>query len=179
MLKKRAKTFIYELEAELGVHDSTNDEEQTDFLNEPAITNINLINDSKFLDEFLQNKKHIQEKIDADEEKTYSHSCSIECNSNFVFENHVFFRLSVLFQKFAQIRYDWCDTIIARDAEFNCFKITQLNMEPNDQKPIISKIHILIKSLDASELEICKINMLNLIDHLFSYYPGLHFNLIF
>ena len=173
ILKKRAKTFIYELEANLKEENlDESKEENADYLNQPTITDIKLINEPAFLEKFLSNKVHIKEKIDKEENKIYKFAQTLQCISLFRLDSHVFFRLSALIQSMLSIRFDWQDTIIARDLEFNCFKIQLMN-EADSQ----SKIKVEIKSISLSELEMSIRKIDDIMTQLFSYYPGSHFDL--
>ena len=174
ILKKRAKTFIYELEANLKEENlDESKEENADYLNQPTITDIKLINEPAFLDKFLSNKLHIKEKIEKEANKNYKFGRTVQCTSLFRLDSHVFFRLSALVQNMLSIRFDWQDTIIARDLEWNCFKIQLMN-EAGSQ----SKIKCEIKSISLSELEVSMGKIEEIITQLFSYYPGSHFDFV-
>ena len=132
ILKKREKTFIYELEDDLKEENEDNEEkaaEPNNRLNEIEILNINFLEDNEFLNNFLKDKLHFVEKIDEEVRKVYEHALVVDCMSVFEFDRHVFYRLSVLVQKIFHQRFDWSDTIIGRDLKFNCFKIKFCNTE--------------------------------------------------
>lgn len=91
----------------------------------------------------------------------------IKCWSNLKIEKHLFHKLSCLVQDLFNERFDWSDTIIARDCQSNFFKL-QLFEEFNSNKILIE-----IKSSNLEDLKRLKSQFLHKIDYLFSFYPGL------
>lgn len=174
ILRKREKTFEHELEDNLKKENDESAEQiaSLERINQIEITNINRLEDAEFLAGFLSNKKHITDKIDIEEDKFYEFEANIECYSIFHFKIHIFSRLSTLLNKMFHVRYDWSDTIIARDSDFNCFKVQFFN-NPDEK----SMIQVLIKSLDKENLENCMSRIAELFEDLFSYYPGLYYKL--
>ena len=172
ILKKREKTFEYELEDNLKKENEQSEEQiaSLERINQIEIMNINRLEDSEFLESFLSNKKHITDKIDQEEDKSYEYVTKIEYYSVFHFKNHIFSRLSILLNNLFHLRYDWSDTIIARDSQFNCFKVQFFN-NTNER----SLIRVIIKSLDEDSSENIVEEILELFEDLFSYYPGLYY----
>ena len=104
----------------------------------------------------------------------YKNKCLIECVSPFRLDKHLFNHFSVLVQDQLFERFDWSDTIIARDIFSNCFKIQLKNQNEIDQE---NKIRIEIKYCvnDEEYMDKLKKKFLELIDQLFCYYPGMYF----
>ena len=109
----------------------------------------------------------------------YSSKCFIECVSPFKLDRHLFNHFSVLVQTISFERFDWTDTIIARNVDNSCFKIKLLNGNETSIRETSSeiehKIRIELKCLNQENLDKLKSQIIKLIDELFCYYPGLYF----
>lgn len=101
----------------------------------------------------------------------YKHKCFIELVSPFRMEKHVFDKISVLIQDIAYERFDWIDTIVARDENETCMRIRVENYIENSKH----KIGIEIKSEKNEFLIELKEQFYIIFDKLFDFYPGLFF----
>lgn len=171
ILKKREKNFINELEEELKQEDDNF--EASGKLSQIKIENIKLLKNADFLKNFLKNKQHLCEKIEDECNRTYHHVLVIECRSVFEFKRHVFARLSALVQAILSERFDWSNVIIGRDLDLNCFRIKFC------QEPTQSAIRFELKSCEQNKMLKAKENIFNVIEELFSYYPGLYYSIQF
>ncbi len=164
VLKKREKTFIVELEDHLKEEAQDSDINNQERLNQIQILNINHLEDKEFLEEFLRDKKHLTDRIDKEEEKIYTRAENILVTPVHGFPQHLFWRLSILMQQHCMERFDWSDTIIGRDNEFNCFKI----------KFMRDLIVFQLKSLNNNLMEEFSNKIIGLLEELFNYYAGLY-----
>ena len=87
----------------------------------------------------------IQEEID----KITFVKTRLEVWSNIKLDNNIFFKLSCLIQENVNERFDWKDTVIARDNRNNFFKLQLIY----DSK-LSNKIIIEIKSKDNDQLDL-------------------------
>ena len=106
-LKKREKTFIFELEGHMKNEALDFDSATHEKLSQIRILNINKLEDPVFLEEFLSDKKHITDRIDADEERVYTCGKCVRVRSVSEFPEHIFWRLSILMQRKCTERFDW------------------------------------------------------------------------
>ena len=106
----------------------------------------------------------IQEEID---KITYVKT-RLEVWSNIKLDNNIFFKLSCLIQENVNERFDWKDTVIARDNRNNFFKLQLIY----DSK-LSNKIIIEIKSKDNDQLDLLINQFTDKIEYLFEFYPGL------
>jgi len=164
VLKKREKTFIYELEGHLKEEAQESDMANQERLNEIQILNINQLEESAFLEGFLSDKQHLTERIDREEEKIYRRVENIRVKPVHEFPVHVFWRLSALVQRHCMERFDWVDTIIGRDEDFNCFRV----------KFTPDMLVFELKSLSDDLMEKFGKSVMGLVEELFSYYPGIY-----
>jgi hypothetical protein len=171
VIKKREKHFIHELEDDLKQEGESF--EASGKSSEIKIENIQLLNNADFLKSFLDNKKHLCDKIDDECNRVYQHRLTVECRSVFEFKRHVFARLSALLQQMLSQRYDWSSVIIGRDLDNNCFKIRFF-----EDTLFESIIRFEIKSTELNQLKSSKESVLKVIEQLFSYYPGLYYNIV-
>jgi hypothetical protein len=104
----------------------------------------------------------------------YKRKYFIEISTIFKFDYYFFNKLSSLMQDFVLERFDWNDVILARDLNENFFKIHFEKVEK-----VCSKIVVEIKYAEVSHLIDLKKKFVAVIENLFEFYPGLHFNLAF
>lgn len=95
------------------------------------------------------------------------HKTVIECWSNLKLDKNLFYKLSCLIQSFVNERFDWNETIIARDCDDNFLKI---QLVPDKDS---NKLRIEIKSKDIACLNRLKYHFIDLIKYLFDFFPGL------
>jgi hypothetical protein len=107
----------------------------------------------------------IQEEID----KISYVKTRLEIWSNIKLDNNMFFKLSCLIQENVNERFDWKDTVIARDIGNNFFKL-QLISDLNNQS---NKIIIEIKSKENDQLDLLINQFMDKIEYLFEFYPGI------
>ncbi len=87
--------------------------------------------------------------------------------------NNLFFKLAVLLQDYVCERLDSLDCIIARDKENNFIKIELVKKFTSIE--LNNKITIDIKTISMIQIENFKIIFKNLLDILFSFYPGIYY----
>ena len=142
--------------------DESDTESMQSFLNfedESRLVNLSEIKILELLSPLIQKE--------TDQLTTYLHRTVIESWSNLKLDRNVFYKLSCLIQSLVNERFDWNDTIIARDCEDNFFKIQLVpDMDSN-------KIRIEIKSKETTRLNQLKHHFIDMIKYLFDFFPGL------
>ena len=113
--------------------------------------------------------------VDTIKTRYFHHTLSFECCSGFRFEPHLFARLAVLVQEIAYERFDWTDAVVGRNVRDACFRIRLLH---ECERRNASRIKFELKALESEHLEELKKQFLNIIDIVFSFYPGLFFDLV-
>ena len=119
---------------------------------------------------FLDEIKELEFKDESVFLSKYKRKYIIEINTIFKFDFYFFNKLASLVQDAVLDRFDWNDTIIARDLEDNFFKFI---FEKFDK--VCSKILIEIKYSNTEQLASLKKKFFALIENLFLLYPGLYY----